>query len=574
MARGHKGKSRSRTRNVRAGRSSTPSTPARAERPLAEAGALDRRRLLGQDELWADLRQGSRNVAGVTWQVNVCAYLLVAGLAGDLPFVEVTPEGFEDVDCRTREGERVLVQMKELGAGAGVMNAAALAEALAHADVGARGAEIALVTDGSLGNGLDFTNWTGSLSSASEPGRGAIVRKLTSLGFTDDEAAELLGRSKVVHVPYQVRPRSEQLLATATGAHPAVAGIAVGELSAQLAQLAAQQRFTSIDNPGQMRVGDLQALLAQLQDAIDPSQLNLAITNGVCAPVNFLDEGRDSALTFFRGVDGKPAHITSGFDVARPTELLACAEALDRAQSVIIVGPSGSGKSVLLWRAARDLAPAARVIRVRRVQNEADAVELCRYVRLLRPSAASPVLLVADDVGRPHLASWPRAAQDLHATPHILFLAASRAEDFSPQLLIGESSVVKPQPDPNLAEAIADTLEQLTLNTSMSWEEAFDRSNGLLMEFLALLTTGHRLRRVITEQVELLKSPERRLERQATRLIATAHWLGLRLPADALGAVLVASGHARDPGEVGDALARLRDEHIAVKDGSNWTGLH
>ena len=71
------------------------------------------------EELWTDLRQGSRNVAGVTWQVNVCVYLLLASYAGEMDFVRITPEGYEDADCERADGSRTFVQMKEKEAGDG-----------------------------------------------------------------------------------------------------------------------------------------------------------------------------------------------------------------------------------------------------------------------------------------------------------------------------------------------------------------------------------------------------------------------------------------------------------------------
>jgi hypothetical protein len=67
--------------------------------------------------LWNDLRQGARNVAGVTWQVNVCVYLLIAAFARELPFVRITPEGYEDADCEHADGAHTFAQMKEVDGG-------------------------------------------------------------------------------------------------------------------------------------------------------------------------------------------------------------------------------------------------------------------------------------------------------------------------------------------------------------------------------------------------------------------------------------------------------------------------
>jgi hypothetical protein len=111
------------------------------------------------DELWLSLRQGARNVAGVRWQVAVSVHLLIAARTGRLPFVRLIPEGNEDLDCHHADGSATLVQMKEVGAGAGRLTASDIADALAHADKAAGASSVALVTDGDLGSGLLFTGW-------------------------------------------------------------------------------------------------------------------------------------------------------------------------------------------------------------------------------------------------------------------------------------------------------------------------------------------------------------------------------------------------------------------------------
>lgn len=103
---------------------------------------------MSRDDLFGDLRQGARNVAGVTWQVAVSVHLLILARAGELPFASVTPEGFEDLDCTAVDGAQTFVQMEETAAGEGRLTAVDVAEALKHAEDGARGAQIVLITDG------------------------------------------------------------------------------------------------------------------------------------------------------------------------------------------------------------------------------------------------------------------------------------------------------------------------------------------------------------------------------------------------------------------------------------------
>lgn len=521
--------------------------------------------------LWKDLRQGARNVAGVTWQVNVCVYLLIAGFAGELPFVRITPEGYEDADCEAANGARTFVQMKEVEGGLGRLAAGSIAEALAHAEASARGSEITLITDGSLGSGLTFTGWTGFLADQQTPGIEGVLSALADRGYDSDRAKDIVMRARVVQLPYRVREMSEGLLAQATGCHATVAGLAVSRLTEIFARASSEQRRTQVETAQRVRTSDIDTVLGDIQDTVDVQGLDRAQRLGICAPADFLTPDAVPARTFYLGVDGRPGHVAANLDVVRPVELTACAEGLADERSVLIIGPSGSGKSVLLWRAARDLTPAARVLRVRRVATEQDAEDLARQVRLMRPSEHAPLLVVADDLGRPATMTWPGAAMLLREVPHTYLLGAARAEDFHPSLLVGATRVVQPRLDEATAVEIGARIYDLGITQRMDVEEALALSEGLLMEFLALLTTGQRLRQVLAGQVAGLANPDRRLQRDAARLLTAAHTLGLSLRADRLGAVLTT---AADQDMVGDALGVLRDEHVIIADGTSWKGLH
>lgn len=541
---------------------------------MDKVSTLQKRREMGLEELFVSLRQGARNVAGVNWQIDVCAHLLVASRAGLLPFVDLTPEGYEDADCTAVDGARAFVQMKELDGGRGTMGAAGLADALAHAEASARGAEIVVLTDGSLGSGLSFTGWDSALGDQASAGVDRVLGGLAIRGYADEEASRILGRARVVRLPYRIRQASESLLADTMDVHPTVAGIAVSRLTEVLARDSGNQRRATSQTAARVRTSDLDALVTEIHSAVDVAGLDQAVSSGVCSPVSFLAPDEVPARVFYLGIDGRPGHVAADLDVIRPSELLACAEGFSNEGSVLLVGPSGSGKSVLLWRAARDLIPGARVLRVTRVQDEADARALSRHVQLLRPNGSSPVMVVVDDLGRPHTTGWPHAAALLREVPSVLLLGAARAEDFSPALLIGATRVVEPQLDPHMADALGTRLREQQIPLRMDPDEAFQRSEGLLMEYVALLTTGQRLRQVLATQVEALRAPDRQIQREAARLVTAAHVLGLALDADRLGTALANDLGAAGVAQVGDALGVLRDEHIAVSDGDTWRGLH
>ena len=143
-------------------------------------------------DAWEALRQGARNVAGVRYQLLVTAYLLAESRRGTLPFVELVPEGLEDIDCFDRDSRQWFVQVKEVGAGFGRFTASSVAEVISRA---ARVAEsphrIVVVTDGQLGSQLVESGWDLSIFETSGPGLDKILVALLKRGHKPDEAQRL-----------------------------------------------------------------------------------------------------------------------------------------------------------------------------------------------------------------------------------------------------------------------------------------------------------------------------------------------------------------------------------------------
>ncbi|WP_157439380.1 hypothetical protein [Aeromicrobium sp. Root344] len=522
------------------------------------------------DELWADLRQGARNFAGVTWQAATTAHLLISARAGDLPFARITPEGMEDVDCEHVDGSKTFVQMKEIAGGQGTLAAAGLAEALTHAHVVAGSAYIAVVTDAGLGSGLTFSGWEAVIGDQGDDVVNNLMKALKSRGLDDDAAANLLQRSRLIHLPWQIRAETEKVLGSAFDVHPTVAQFVVGALYDLIDQSAATQRGTSLPDAVRHSVRDVDALVQSVQSAVDLEGLSIAVASGICSAADYIHPADVPARQFYLGMDGSPALVAAGHDVFRPREFGEVVEGLHDRGAALLLGPSGSGKSVMMWRAARDAMPAARVLRVTRLETDSDVRLLVRHAQLLRPSSCSPLLVAADNLGRPSMAKWPQAATYLRELNETYLIGACRAEDFHPSLAKGATQIIDLLIDVQTARAIGERVRLAGIEHEMNPDEAHGRSEGLLMEFLAMLITGQRLNEVLAEQVAELGEPGRELERDAARLLSSVHSLGLAMNSDRLGMVLQAFA----PGAVGDALSRLRDEHIVINDGANWRGLH
>lgn len=523
-------------------------------------------------ELWADLRQGARNVAGVSYQLAVTAHVLAESRDGSLPFVEVVPEGYEDIDCLDGESNQWLIQVKEVGAGAGRFTAASVAEVLSHAAAAAReeSTRIVVVTDAQLGGQVAESGWSRAIAETPGYDLESTVKGLVGRGHSRTEAEELLKRAHLVVLPWNVTPRTSLTVAACFGLTPAVAALAVSRLIEDLSSVAGDQRLSTPDNAGRRVLNDLDALVERVLSVVDVESLGSAVSLGVCEIADYAANPASDRRDFLVGVDAAPAHVGANYDIIRPESSRAVQVGLETARYCLIGGPSGAGKSAQMWRAARDIAPGARVLRVLRLATEADVNELLRHVQLLEPSEASPVIVCCDDLGRPATAGWPGAARRLLELSDVLLIGAVRQEDFTPELLCHGGEFVQLHLDESTATAISEQLTFAGVDLELETAEAVQLADGKLMEYVSLLTTGRRMRAVLADQADSLLRSNNPAAAAVARVICAAHVLGVPVDAATLG-----DAAGLEPTPLTHALRRLQDEHIVVSEsGSMWRGLH
>lgn len=530
---------------------------------------------MGEDpferRLWHELRQGARNVAGVRYQLGVTAYVTALSRAGALKFVEFTPEGLEDIDCRDHDGAQWHVQVKEIGAGAGSFPIGRMVDVLDHAArATASDSRIVAVTDGVPGKGLVETGWQRTVAAVEGINLGGLLYSLGERGWAESDALSLLARSHLVRIDWNVAGPTIKALAEAFELPRAVASVIYRTLVDDLSEIAASQRSTSEAQAAHRRVGDLDVLVHRVLEIVDQAALDEATIRGVCEPADYVARPGFARREFLEGIDASPAHVGASFDVLRPRAIRDVQRAIERRRYALITGPSGSGKSAQAWRSARDVATGARVVRVTRIANDDDLSLLLRHVRLLDPTEHSPVVVVADDLGRPQTRHWPMAARRLLEFSDVLLIGAVRQEDLSADMIRHGGELVILELDDDSARVIAEQLVFEGVELQLEVKDAIAQADGLLMEYIALLTTGRRLREVLGGQAEdLLRADQVSVE--AARLICTAHTLGVSIAAGELSEELQAETTA----VLSTALRRLRDEHIVTTpDQRAWRGLH
>ena len=520
---------------------------------------------------WRSRRQGARNAAGVRYQLVVTAHLLAEARRGELPFVELIPEGYEDIDCLDQDSERWFIQAKDVGAGADRFTAGSVAAAINHAAllVGPS-SRIAVVTDGQFGSQLVESGWSKAISETPCRGIDSIMEALLKSGRTEAEAKELVERTYLVRVPWNTAPSVTHSIAESYDLTPGVAALVSSRLVDDLSQVAADQRATTADNPRRRTIQDLDVIVDRVLSVVDVEGLDSAVRTGVCEVADYGAQPGATLAAFLLGVDAIPAHIGAGFDVIRPEPCQAVIDGLERARYALISGPSGAGKSTQMWRSAQDAAPGAQVIRVGRLETDSDVDELVRYVQLLEPSERRSVVVCCDDLGQPRTARWTLAARRLLELSDVLLIGAVRQEDFTRELLRFGGVFVELRLEEETARTVANELKRAGVPLRMEIPEALSKADGQFMEYVSLLTTGLRLRGTLAGQTESLLLADDQTGAQIARIVCTAHVLGVSIDASDLERVA-----GSEPAALTRALRRLQDEHIITsEDQRSWRGLH
>lgn len=298
----------------------------------------------------------------------------------------------------------------------------------------------------------------------------------------------------------------------------------------------------------------------------DPTNLTAAISSGACEPVDLDTPTPDD--DYFQGVHAQPGHIAAGLPTERADLVESVVAGLSSRGSVLLTGPSGVGKSTVMWMAAY-MTRNVTWFRVHRL-TAADVEELYRLASGRRPTGSAPVGLLVDGVGLGDTEAWDDLVRRLAGTPYVYLLGSARVEDTFGVTTLTQSAQIEVSLNDSVAERIYVNLRDAGLTEHPHWREALDHSNGLTLEYTYLLTQGERLGDVLGSQVRrLVAEPDADAEVQLLALASTAHAHGLELPVEMAGAALGLSD-----ADLRRAVSRLKDEHFVVEASGRLAGLH
>ena len=394
----------------------------------------------------------------------------------------------------------------------------------------------------------------------------AVRRYALKSGIAADAVDLLTTRTSVVVLPQQhIFSEAAEQVAARTGLPRGATLPVLQALRAAVAEHADCNAGVGWHERVGLGRTDIERIVTQTAALVDRESLTVAVASGCCEPVDF--DMRLDAPDFYSGISTQPGHIAAGLLTPRPAVADEVLAGLGSGRAVLIAGPSGIGKSAVLWMAAY-VARHVVWFRVYRLGTE-DVEPLIRLAVAAGAGRHGPVGFIIDGVGTGSLRAWDELHRRAAAVAGVLLLGSVREEDTLALRTFGECVIVRPRLDEDLAARIHKGLLDSGGAKEPHWREAYDLSDGLTLEFTHLLTQGRRLRDVIRDQVQDRVREHRTVELAVVAPVSVAHRWGAELPFAGLADIVSCTA-----GELKAALTRLTDEHLITVDNGVVRGLH
>ena len=169
----------------------------------------------------------------------------------------------------------------------------------------------------------------------------------------------------------------------------------------------------------------------------------------------------------------------------------------------------------------------------------------------------SPIGLVFDEVGSVNSNLWDVLVRELRGIPALYFLGSVRHEDVTLVANQSDTVFIPVILDEDLAQTVWEKLSAGNHTNWTHWREPFEQSEGLMLEYMHLLTQGKRLAAVIGEQIRQREHENRNDELTILRCAAVLCARGGEVLAKRLFELL-----DLEPDAANRSLRRLIDEHL------------
>lgn len=280
---------------------------------------------------------------------------------------------------------------------------------------------------------------------------------------------------------------------------------------------------------------------------------------------------------YYEGKAARPVHIAMGLPVRRAGWENAILESLNRVSVTVIISSSGQGKSTLAWQVGQTISEQGnKVYRLNRCSEWGQATAIVDFIESRLKIGETPLIIV-DGLDQ-SLAGWQDIALRAIDKP-VKILITTRQEDWV--LYGGDVSKATIELIPikmNLqeAEAIFQGLQRMgKVHCEIkAWQSAWEQvqANGLLIEYVFLLTKGEMIQERLTFQVKQLQKDRGAAKSEILRLVSFADLLKIRLRTQRL------SKHINDTvgfnGDRNEVYRQLEQEYYLNFDSFYIEGLH
>lgn len=496
-------------------------------------------------------RAGSHAGRGFRYQDAVAVWAAIGCWSNRLSYGAVIPEGGDDIEFVANDFS-AFVQVKSRREHLGLFPVAIVVtfikelwERYDNSEI--KPSSLILVLERSINNYL-LSSGKGQIHVIDADDR--IGKQLAK----DSRCVDLLSATQIKILPSPREEATRELTAT-LDCPDMEAWVYFGALAESIGTLSDQNGLLGPGTFKQLSVSDVQNQIDVLRKNISLESMEQALQDGICDSIDFLTPFDDPE--FYLGVDTQPGHIAAGLVAERPTARKRTIDAIELRRNVLVTGPSGSGKSSLMWETAGAIRHAVRWFRIRRLSSEHIPL-LIRICKAYRANLYSPVGFIFDDIGNGLAEGWDALSLEAVYEPGIVMLGSVREEDLFTLHESHRAIEVREMGDDELAERLWNELRRREYTEWQGWKEPWQQSKGLLLEYVHLLTQGRRLVDILGSQVaNRVRDEDRHIELVILRIVSSIGIAGASVDVDLLTSCLKES-----PEIISKALRRLLDEHL------------
>lgn len=480
-------------------------------------------------ELWKNTRSGAWAGRGFNFQHLITTLILLRQWAGQIPSGFVVPEGLEDCVVELCDCD-IWIQIKSR--------------------------ETGKFSDTEIQQYLNDVDAKTSGSKQKKPIQPLVILECAKSSEKDNGICGLFAESpeSFAHCS-SPGDESVDLLSKTLKTAPIISDGIVSDLYRFVARISLENATRPYDQRRRISTSEIERRIFERLEAEDSSAIDAALLSGALEPVDFSVSIDESG--FYLGVKVRPGHIKSELVLDRPDDREKIIYALAKRRQVLVSGPSGAGKSALMWLSASALAGQFRWYQISGGATVSDANEIVRFIRSRIPSKISPIGLAFDEIGSNNGDLWNHLANELRGLPDVYLLGSVRQEDI--EIITNRSDVefININLNERLAEALWEKLQADRETDWKHWREPFEQSDGLMLEYVHLLTQGKRLNSVIEDQVRQRERENRQDELAIIRSTSVLYAYDGEVEFGKLAELL-----SIKPEHAALSLKRLIDEHL------------